>query len=234
MKIHEYQGKELLKQFGVTVPRGFPAFSVDEAVVAAEKLGGPVWVVKAQIHAGGRGKGGGVKLARSIDEVRQLASEILGMQLITHQTGAEGQKVRRLLVEEGADIKKEYYVGIVTDRGTQRVCVMASNEGGMEIEEVAEKNPDAILKVFVDPKTGLTEAEAAELARGIGVPEASVARAAAEFQKLYKAYWETDASLAEINPLILTGSGDIIALDAKFNFDSNALFLHPKLFAFSI
>ncbi|MBC7204590.1 MAG: ADP-forming succinate--CoA ligase subunit beta, partial [Pusillimonas sp.] len=232
MKIHEYQGKELLKQFGVTVPRGFPAFSVDEAVAAAEKLGGPVWVVKAQIHAGGRGKGGGVKLARSIDEVRQLASEILGMQLITHQTGPEGQKVRRLLVEEGADIKKEYYVGIVTDRGTQRVCVMASSEGGMEIEEVAEKNPDAILKVFVDPKTGLTEAQASELARGIGVPESSVARAAAELQKLYKAYWETDASLAEINPLILTGSGDIIALDAKFNFDSNALFRHPEIVAY--
>src|SRR5690606_17158959 len=142
MKIHEYQGKELLKKFGVTVPRGYPAFTVDEAVAAAEKLGGPVWVVKAQIHAGGRGKGGGVKLARSIDEVRQLADEILGMQLITHQTSPEGQKVRRLLIEEGADIKKEYYVGIVTDRGTQRVAVMASAEGGMEIEEVAESNPD--------------------------------------------------------------------------------------------
>lgn len=232
MKIHEYQGKELLKKFGVTVPRGIPAFSVDEAVAAAEKLGGPVWVVKAQIHAGGRGKGGGVKLARSIDEVRQLSSEILGMQLVTHQTGPEGQKVRRLLIEEGADIKKEYYVGIVTDRGTQRVCVMASSEGGMDIEEVAEHSPERILKVFVDPKTGLTDAEAAELARGIGVPEASVAKAAAEFQKLYKAYWDTDSSLAEINPLILTGSGDIIALDAKFNFDSNALFRHPDIVAY--
>ncbi|MBC2771148.1 ADP-forming succinate--CoA ligase subunit beta [Pusillimonas minor] len=232
MKIHEYQGKELLKKFGVTVPRGIPAFSVDEAVAAAEKLGGPVWVVKAQIHAGGRGKGGGVKLARSIDEVRQLSSEILGMQLVTHQTGPEGQKVRRLLIEEGADIKKEYYVGIVTDRGTQRVCVMASSEGGMDIEEVAEHNPEKILKVFVDPKTGLTDAEAAELARGIGVPDASVAKAAAEFQKLYKAYWDTDSSLAEINPLILTGSGDIIALDAKFNFDSNALFRHPDIVAY--
>ena len=229
MKIHEYQGKELLKKFGVTVPRGIPAFSVDEAVAAAEKLGGPVWVVKAQIHAGGRGKGGGVKLGRSIDEVRTLASEILGMQLITHQTGPEGQKVSRLLIEEGADIKKEYYVGIVTDRATQRVCVMASSEGGMDVEEVAEATPEKILKVFVDPATGLTDEDAAGLARGIGVPEASVSKAAAEFQKLYQVYWETDASLAEINPLILTGSGDIIALDAKFNFDTNALFRHPDL-----
>ncbi|MBV4395663.1 ADP-forming succinate--CoA ligase subunit beta [Advenella alkanexedens] len=232
MKIHEYQGKELLRKFGVTVPRGIPAFSVDEAVKAAETLGGPVWVVKAQIHAGGRGKGGGVKLARSIDEVRQLSSEILGMQLVTHQTGPEGQKVNRLLIEEGADIKKEYYVGIVTDRATQRVCVMASSEGGMDVEEVAEKTPEKILKVFVDPATGLTDEEAAELARGIGVPEESVGKAAAEFQKLYKVYCETDASLAEINPLILTGSGDIIALDAKFNFDSNALFRQPEIVAY--
>ena len=232
MKIHEYQGKELLKQFGVAVPRGLPAFTVEEAVANAEKLGGPVWVVKAQIHAGGRGKGGGVKLARSIDEVRQISSEILGMQLKTHQTGPEGQKVGRLLIEEGADIKKEYYVGIVTDRGTQRVCVMASSEGGMDVEEVAEKTPEKILKVFVDPETGLTDAEAADLARGIGVPYASVERAAREFQNLYKAYWDTDASLAEINPLILTGSGDIIALDAKFNFDSNALFRHTDIVAY--
>ncbi|PJX26400.1 succinate--CoA ligase subunit beta [Advenella sp. S44] len=229
MKIHEYQGKELLKKFGVTVPRGIPAFSVDEAVAAAEKLGGPVWVVKAQIHAGGRGKGGGVKLAKSIDEVRQLASEILGMQLITHQTGAAGQKVNRLLIEEGADIKKEYYVGIVTDRDSQRVCVMASSEGGMDVEEVAEKTPEKILKVFVDPAKGFTDDEAKELARGIGVPDTSVEKAAVEFQKLYKAYWDTDSSLAEINPLILTGSGDIVALDAKFNFDSNALFRHPDI-----
>lgn len=232
MKIHEYQGKELLRQFGVIVPKGIPAFNVDEAVSAAEKLGGPVWVVKAQIHAGGRGKGGGVKLARSIDEVRKISSEILGMQLITHQTSPQGQKVRRLLIEEGADIKKEYYVGIVTDRGTQRVCVMASSEGGMDIEEVAEHHPEKILKVFVNPGAGLTDAEASTLARGIGVPEASVGKAAAEFQKLYKAYWDTDASLAEINPLILTGSGDIIALDAKFNFDSNALFRHPEIVAY--
>jgi succinyl-CoA synthetase beta subunit len=232
MKIHEYQGKELLKKFGVTVPRGIPAFSVDEAVVAAEKLGGPVWVVKAQIHAGGRGKGGGVKLARSIDEVRKLAGEILGMQLVTHQTGPQGQKVKRLLIEEGADIKKEYYVGIVTDRGSQRVCVMASSEGGMDIEEVAAHHPEKILKVFVDPAQGLTDNEAAELARGIGVPAASVGKAVVEFQKLYKVYWDTDATLVEINPLILTGRGDIIALDAKLNFDPNALFRHPEIVAY--
>jgi len=232
MKIHEYQGKELLRQFGVVVPRGIPVFNVEDAVAAAEKLGGPVWVVKAQIHAGGRGKGGGVKVAKSIDEVRKYASEILGMQLITHQTGPEGQKVRRLLIEEGADIKKEYYVGIVTDRGTQRVCVMASSEGGMDVEEVAEHHPEKILKVFVDPAKGLSDAEATDLARGIGVPEASVSKAAAEFQKLYKAYWDTDSSLAEINPLVLTGNGDIIALDAKFNFDSNALFRHPEIVAY--
>jgi succinyl-CoA synthetase beta subunit len=232
MKIHEYQGKELLKQFGVVVPRGIPVFNVEDAVAAAEKLGGPVWVVKAQIHAGGRGKGGGVKVAKSIDDVRKYASEILGMQLITHQTGPGGQKVRRLLIEEGADIKKEYYVGIVTDRGTQRVCVMASSEGGMDVEEVAEHHPEKILKVFVDPAKGLSDAEATDLARGIGVPEASLSKAVAEFQKLYKAYWDTDSSLAEINPLVLTGSGDIIALDAKFNFDSNALFRHPEIVAY--
>lgn len=232
MKIHEYQGKELLKQFGVTVPRGIPAFSVDEAVKAAESLGGPVWVVKAQIHAGGRGKGGGVKLARSMDEVRQLSSEILGMQLVTHQTGPAGQKVNRLLIEEGADIKKEYYVGIVTDRGTQRVCVMASSEGGMDIEEVAHATPEKILKVFVDPATGLTDDDAAKLARGIGVPDGSIDKAVDQFKKLYQVYLETDAELAEINPLILTGSGDIIALDAKFNFDSNALFRHPEIVAY--
>ncbi|VCU69276.1 Succinyl-CoA ligase [ADP-forming] subunit beta [Pigmentiphaga humi] len=232
MKIHEYQGKELLKKFGVTVPRGIPVFSVDEAVKAAEQLGGPVWVVKAQIHAGGRGKGGGVKLGRSIEEVRTLAGQILGMQLVTHQTGPEGQKVRRLLIEEGADIKKELYVGIVTDRNSQRVCVMASSEGGMEIEEVAHATPEKILKVFVDPATGLTTAEASELARGIGVPEGSVADAADQIQKLYTCYVETDADLAEINPLIVTGSGKIIALDAKFNFDSNALFRHPEIMAY--
>jgi succinyl-CoA synthetase beta subunit len=229
MKIHEYQGKEILKRYGVAVPRGAACFSVDEAVAAAEKLGGPVWVVKAQIHAGGRGKGGGVKLARSKDEVRAHASSILGMQLVTHQTGPQGQKVRRLLVEEGADIRKELYVGMVIDRATQRVCLMASSEGGMDIEEVAAKTPEKIHKVFVDPARGLTDAEADDVAVKIGVPAASVPQARAVLQGLYKAFWETDASLAEINPLILTGDGRVMALDAKMNFDSNALFRHPDI-----
>jgi len=232
MKIHEYQGKEILRQFGVPVPRGYPAFSVLEASEAAQKLGGPVWVVKAQIHAGGRGKGGGVKLARSLDDVKQLSSEILGMQLKTHQTGPDGQKVRRLLIEEGADIKKEYYVAAVTDRATQKVAIMASSEGGMDIEEVAHATPEKILKVFVDPATGLTDAQGAELANGIGVPAASQAQAIDVFKKLYQCYMDTDCSLAEINPLILEGNGNIKALDAKFNFDSNALFRHPEIVAY--
>jgi succinyl-CoA synthetase beta subunit len=232
MKIHEYQAKELLRQHGVPVPRGYPAFTVHEADEAAQKLGGKVWVVKAQIHAGGRGKGGGVKLARSSDEVTQHAGQILGMQLVTHQTGPEGQKVRRLLVEEGADIKKEYYVAALTDRATQKVAIMASSEGGMDIEEVAHATPEKILKVFVDPLTGLTDAQAQELAAGIGVPEASQAQAVDVLKKLYTCYMATDASLAEINPLILEGSGGIKALDAKFNFDSNALFRHPEIVAY--
>jgi len=232
MKIHEYQGKEILRQFGVPVPRGYPAFSVLEATEAAQKLGGPVWVVKAQIHAGGRGKGGGVKLARSMDDVKKLSSEILGMQLKTHQTGPEGQKVRRLLIEEGADIKKEYYVSAVTDRATHKVAMMASSEGGMDIEEVAHATPEKILKVFIDPATGLTDAQGAELANGIGVPAASQAQAIDVFKKLYQCYMDTDCSLAEINPLILEGNGNIKALDAKFNFDSNALFRHPEIVAY--
>jgi len=232
MKIHEYQGKEILRQFNVPVPNGIPALSVDEAVEAAKKLGGPVWVVKAQIHAGGRGKGGGVKVAKSLDEVKTYASQILGMQLKTHQTGPEGQKVCRLLVEDGADIKKEYYVGILTDRATQSVVVMASSEGGMDIEEVAAKTPEKIIKAFVNPLVGLTDADAAKLALGIGVPEASQAQAKAVLQSLYKVYMDTDASLVEINPLILEGNGNIKALDAKFNFDSNALFRHPEIVAY--
>ncbi len=232
MKIHEYQGKEILRQFGVPVPRGYPAFSVREATEAAQKLGGPVWVVKAQIHAGGRGKGGGVKLARSMDDVSKLSTEILGMQLKTHQTGPDGQKVRRLLIEEGADIKEEYYVAAVTDRATQKVAIMASSEGGMDIEEVAHATPEKILKVFVDPATGLTDAQGAELANGIGVPAGSTAQAIDVFKKLYQCYMETDCSLAEINPLILEGNGNIKALDAKFNFDSNALFRHPEIVAY--
>jgi succinyl-CoA synthetase beta subunit len=232
MKIHEYQAKELLRAHGVPVPRGHAAFTVREAVEAAQKLGGSVWVVKAQIHAGGRGKGGGVKLARSIAEVEALAGQILGMQLVTHQTGPQGQKVRRLLVEEGADIRKEYYVAVLTDRATQKIAVMASSEGGMDIEEVAHKTPEKILKVFVDPLVGLTDAQAQELAAGIGVPPASQAQAVDVLKRLYACYMDTDASLAEINPLILEGSGHIKALDAKFNFDANALFRHPELVAF--
>jgi len=231
MKIHEYQGKELLRRFGVAVPRGVPCFSVEEAVQAAQSLGGPVWVVKAQIHAGGRGKGGGVKLARSMDEVRQHVQAILGMQLITHQTGPQGQTVRRLLIEEGADIRKELYIGLVVDRVTQRVTVMASSEGGMDIEEVAEKHPEKIHKVAVDPAQGLTDAQCDDLSRLIGIPDASLQQARQNLQGLYRAFWDTDASLAEINPLILTGDGRVIALDAKINFDSNALFRHPDVVA---
>ena len=236
MKIHEYQGKEILRQFGVPVPRGYPAFTVQEAIEAAQKLGGNVWVVKAQIHAGGRGKGGGVKLARSLDEVKTLASQILGMQLVTHQTGPAGQKVRRLLIEEGADIRKEYYVAALTDRATQTVALMASSEGGMDIEAVAHDTPEKIIKVFIDPLVGLSDAQARTLVQGIGVPEASQARAMDVLAKLYKVYMETDASLAEINPLILEGAVDgkpagIKALDAKFNFDANALFRHPEIVA---
>ncbi|MCH8180047.1 MAG: ADP-forming succinate--CoA ligase subunit beta [Proteobacteria bacterium] len=231
MKIHEYQGKEILSRFGVPVPRGIPAFSVDEAVAAAEKLGGPVWVVKAQIHAGGRGKGGGVKVAKSLDDVRRLAGEILGMQLKTHQTGPEGQKVRRLYIEDGADIQKEYYVSVVTDRGTQKVAIIASSEGGMDIEEVAHSTPEKIIKVFVDPITGLTDAQAKEVADGIGMPADATAQTVDILKKLYQCYMETDASLVEINPLNRDGKGKVTALDAKFNFDANALFRHPEIVA---
>ena len=231
MKIHEYQAKEILRKYGVTTPQGIPCFSVDETVDAAERLGGSVWVVKAQIHAGGRGKGGGVKVAKSVDDVKEYSKHILGMMLKTHQTGPEGQKVRRLLIEEGADIKKELYVGMVVDRGTQRVCLMASSEGGMDIEEVAAKTPQKIHKVFIDPGTGLKDSECDEVARKIGIPDASLAQARPALQGLYRAFDETDASLAEINPLILTGSGDVVALDAKMTFDDNALFRHSDIVA---
>ncbi len=231
MKIHEYQAKEILRQFGVPVPRGVPAFTVQEAVEAAQKLGGPVWVVKAQIHAGGRGKGGGVKVAKNIDQVRDLAGQILGMQLKTHQTGPEGQKVRRLYIEDGADIQKEYYLSIVTDRASQKVAFIASSEGGMDIEEVAHSSPEKIIKVFVDPLTGMSEAQTSEIGRGIGMPADSMAQFADVCRKLYKCYMETDASLVEINPLNRDSKGNITALDAKFNFDSNALFRHPEIVA---
>ncbi|MCH2241207.1 MAG: ADP-forming succinate--CoA ligase subunit beta [Aquabacterium sp.] len=232
MKIHEYQGKEVLRRFGVPVPRGIPAFSVDEAVSAAQQLGGPVWVVKAQIHAGGRGKGGGVKLARSLEEVKALSGQILGMQLKTHQTGPEGQKVNRLYIEEGADIQKEYYVSVVTDRGTQKVAFIASSEGGMDIEEVAHSHPEKIVKVFVDPLAGLTDEQAKEIAAGIQLPADSLPQAIDLFKKLYQCYMETDASLVEINPLNRDSKGNLIALDAKFNFDANALFRHPEITAY--
>jgi len=231
MKIHEHQAKEILRKYGVPTPRGTPCFSVEEAVRAANELGGKLWVVKAQIHAGGRGKGGGVKVAKSIDEVGDWAGKILGMQLVTHQTGPQGQKVRRLLIEEGADISRELYIGMVVDRGTQTVCVMASSEGGMDIEEVAAHAPEKIHKVFVDPERGLLDAEADDLALRIGIPAASIAKARAVLKNLYRAFWNTDASLAEINPMILTGAGDVVALDAKMNFDDNALYRHEDIVA---
>ena len=229
MKIHEYQGKEILRRFGIPTPRGIPAFSVDEAAKAAEALGGAVWVVKAQIHAGGRGKGGGVKLGKSLAEVRTLAGQILGMQLVTHQTGPGGQKVRRLLIEEGADIRKELYVGMVVDRTTQRVVLMASADGGMDIEEVAARTPERIHKIFIDPGKGLTDAEADGVAREIGIPEAAIPDARALLQALYRAFDQTDASLAEINPLIVSAEDRVIALDAKLTFDDNALFRHADI-----
>ncbi|MFT6397768.1 MAG: succinyl-CoA synthetase beta subunit [Bradymonadia bacterium] len=229
MKIHEYQAKELLKEYGVAVPRGFPAFTVDEAVAAAEKLGGDIWVVKAQIHAGGRGKGGGVKLARSIDEVRTISNEILGMQLITHQTGPAGQKVRRLYIEEGAAIDRELYLGVVLDRATSRVTFMASTEGGMDIEEVAESNPEKILKVSVSPVTGLAGFQARKIAFALGLTGKSVRSAVKFMEGLYKMVIDLDCEILEINPLVLLKDGGIIALDAKINFDGNALFRHPQL-----
>ncbi len=231
MNIHEYQGKELFRKYGVATPRGFPAFSVDEAVDAAKSLGGPVWVVKAQIHAGGRGKGGGVKLARSIDEVRDLATKMLGMTLVTHQTGPAGRVVRRLLVEEGADIKKELYAALVVDRVLQRVVLMASSEGGMDIEEVAAKTPEKIHKVAIDPMKGLEDAQAEDIARKIGVPANLVPQARDLFKNLYRCFDECDCSLTEVNPLIVTGDGRVVALDAKLNFDDNALFRHPDIVA---
>jgi len=232
MKIHEYQGKDILRQFGVPTPRGVACFSVDEAVAAAQQLGGNIWVVKAQIHAGGRGKGGGVKVARTLDEVRSAAQQILGMHLVTHQTGAEGQVVRRLLVEEGAQIVKEFYLGMVVDRTSQRVALLASSEGGMEIEEVAAHSPEKIQTVRIDPVAGLSADDAKQVARNIGIPDAALDGAVTVLQGLYRAFVEKDAMLAEINPLVLTADGRVLALDAKFNFDSNALYRHPEVVAY--
>jgi succinyl-CoA synthetase beta subunit len=228
MKIHEYQGKEILKKFGVAVPQGGVAFSVDEAVRVAQGLGGSVWVVKAQIHAGGRGKGGGVKLAKSLDEVRQLASQILGMRLVTHQTGPEGKIVKRLLIEQGIPIARELYIGITLDRAKSQNVVMASTEGGMEIEKVAAETPEKIMKETVHPTIGLRDFQARKIAFGLGLSGDAFKNAVKFLLALYKAYEETDASLAEINPLVVTTDGRVLALDAKINFDDNALFRHPE------
>ena len=231
MKIHEYQAKEILRQFGVATPNGVACISVDEAAAAAQRLGGAVWVVKAQIHAGGRGKGGGVKVAHSLEEVRGAAQRILGMHLVTHQTGKEGQVVRRLLIEEGAQIAKEFYLGMVIDRSSQRVAMLASSEGGMEIEQVAAQSPEKIHTVRIDPVAGLSAEDAARAAHVIGIPDAAMADAVTALQGLYRAFVEKDAMLAEINPLALTADGRVLALDAKFNFDSNALYRHPEIVA---
>lgn len=231
MNIHEYQAKQILRDYGVTVPTGTPAFSVDEAVEAAKGLGGTLWVVKAQIHAGGRGKAGGVKLARSLDEVRELAQEILGKTLITPQTGPEGQVVRRLYIESGADIARELYLGMVVDRASQKVVLMASTEGGMDIEEVAEATPEKILHVEIDPLVGLTDFQGRNVAFALGLEGRTVFQAVGFLKALYKAFVEKDCSIAEINPLVVTKSGDLIALDAKINFDDNALFRHKDIAA---
>jgi succinyl-CoA synthetase beta subunit len=229
MKIHEYQAKEILRKYNVPVPMGKPAFSVDEAVKIAEELGGNVWVVKAQIHAGGRGKGGGVKVARSIDEVRELAGQILGMNLVTHQTGPEGKKVKRLLIEQGINIEKELYLGITLDRVSSKNVIMVSTEGGMEIEKVAAETPEKIIKAAIDPEVGLQAYQAKSLAFGLGLSGQQFKNAVSFIMALYKAYEETDASLAEINPLVVTKEGDVLALDAKINFDDNALFRHKDI-----
>jgi succinyl-CoA synthetase beta subunit len=226
MKIHEYQGKELLKTYGVPVPRGIVARSVDEAEAAARELGTDVTVVKAQIHAGGRGKGGGVKLAKSPEEARQIASEILGMQLVTHQTGPEGREVKTLLIEEGLPIDKEFYLGITLDRVTGRNTFMASAAGGMDIEKVAEETPELILKEAIDPSVGLRPFQARKLAFGLGLPADLINQAAKFMLTLYDAYEKMDASLVEINPFLLTKDNRLIALDAKVNFDDNAMFRH--------
>ncbi|MBI5476549.1 MAG: ADP-forming succinate--CoA ligase subunit beta [Ignavibacteriales bacterium] len=231
MKIHEYQGKEILKKFGVAVPQGGVAFSVDEAVKVAQSIGGNVWVVKAQIHAGGRGKGGGVKIAKSLDEVRQLASQILGMRLITHQTGPDGKIVKRLLIEQGISIAKELYVGITLDRAKSQNVVMASTEGGVEIEKVAAEMPEKILKETVSPSIGFKDFQARKLAFGLGLSGDVLKNAVKFLMSLYRVYEETDASLAEINPLVITTDGNVLALDAKMNFDDNALFRHTDILA---
>jgi len=227
MKIHEYQAKARLREYGIKTPEGVPCFTVDEAVAAAQKLGGNFWVVKAQIHAGGRGKAGGVLLAKSLEEVREHASTLFGKILVTPQTGPQGQEVRRIYVESGVDIAQELYVGVVVDRSRRCVTFMGSSEGGTEIEEVAASTPEKIHKIFVDPSTGMLESEAREMCVNMGVPEQAVEAATGFMLALYTAFDREDASLAEINPLVVTGAGDVVALDAKINFDDNAAFRHP-------
>ncbi|NSL51198.1 ADP-forming succinate--CoA ligase subunit beta [Calidifontibacillus erzurumensis] len=229
MNIHEYQGKEILRQYGVAVPNGKVAFTVEEAVEAAKTLNSNVWVVKAQIHAGGRGKAGGVKVAKSLEEVKQYAEELLGKTLVTHQTGPEGKEVKRLLIEEGCDIKKEYYIGLVLDRAISRVVMMASEEGGTEIEEVAARTPEKIFKEVIDPAVGLQPFQARRLAYKINIPNELVNKAVQFMMGLYNAYIDKDCSIAEINPLVVTGDGNVMALDAKLNFDSNALYRHKDV-----
>ncbi len=229
MNIHEYQGKQLLRQYGVAVSTGLVAFSPEEAVKAAKELGTDVVVVKAQIHAGGRGKAGGVKIAKNLDEVRTYAKELLGKVLVTHQTGPEGKEIKRLLVEEGCDIKKEYYLGLVLDRATSRVTLMGSEEGGMDIEEVAEATPEKIFKEVIDPVVGLTGFQARRMAFNMNIPAKLVNKAVKFMLGLYQVFVEKDAAIVEINPLVVTGGGDVMALDAKFNFDANALYRHKDI-----
>jgi succinyl-CoA synthetase beta subunit len=229
MNIHEYQAKALLRDYGVSVLRGQIAYTPEEAEAAARALGGPLWVVKAQIHAGGRGKGGGVKLARSVEEVRQLANQMLGMTLITPQTGPDGRQVRRVYVEDGCEIARELYLGAVIDRGASRVTMMASTEGGVEIEEVAARTPEKIIKVAIDPAIGFQGFHGRQLAFGLGLKDRQIGKAVSFMRGLYQAFTESDASLVEINPLVVTASGDLVALDAKMNFDSNALYRQPKV-----
>jgi succinyl-CoA synthetase beta subunit len=232
MNIHEYQAKEILKKYGVTVLKGKVAHNADEALAAAKDIGGSLWVVKAQIHAGGRGKGGGVKVAKSLDDVKSLSSQIIGMNLVTHQTGPEGKKVHKVYIEQGCNIEKEFYVACLIDRATGRTAMLASREGGMDIEIVAEKNPDAIKKVDIDPVTGLAPFQARQLAFALGIPAELINKATSFFVGLYKAFIDKDCSIAEINPLVLTKEGDLIALDAKMNFDSNSLYRQKDVLAY--
>jgi succinyl-CoA synthetase beta subunit len=229
MNVHEHQAKGLLAKYGVSVPKGHPAFTVDEAVKGAEDLGGPVYVVKAQIHAGGRGKGGGVKVVKSVADVKAEAERMLGMTLITNQTGPEGKEVGRLYVEDGCDIARELYLSMLVDRGVGRVTVMASTEGGMDIEEVAEVTPEKIHTVVLDPLVGMSGFQARRIAFALGMEGKQVGSAVKLLQSLYQAFNELDASMIEINPLVVTGAGDVMALDAKMNFDDNALFRHPDI-----